>query len=173
MWAVLALASNSDPKLLDKIRSDLAQEYDPVIRGALIEALTAVRDPKLHHAILEALLAEPSLTPDELAGIWAMPLDPEARADSEAFLREHFAEVMKRLPQTETLFSLPLSTMHTFTEACGPERRDEIAAYVTKHYGPVPASARPIAQAIEQMDICIARKKLLEPSLRAWLTGKP
>ena len=173
MWAVLALASNSDPKLLDKIRSDLAQETDPVMRGALIEALTAVRDPKLHHAILAALLAEPSLTPDELAGMWAMPLDPEARADSEAFLREHFAEVMKRLPQTETLFSLPLSTMHTFTEACDPERRDEIAAYVTKHYGPVPASARPIAQAIEQMDICIARKKLLEPSLRAWLTGKP
>ena len=173
MWVVLALASNRDPKLLDKIRGDLAQEHDPVMRGALIQALTAVRDPTLHHAMLEALLAEPSLTPEELAGLWTMHFDQESRADSEAFLREHFAEVMKRLPRVETLFPLPLWTMPAFTEACEPGRRDEIAAYVTTHYAPVPASARPIAQAIEEMDLCIARKKLLEPSLRAWLTGKP
>ncbi len=173
MWVVLALASNSDPRLLDTIRTDLAQEHDPVMRGGLIEALTAVRDPKLHHAMLEALLAEPSLTADELAGVWTMHFDQDARADSEAFLREHFAEVMKRLPRAETVFSLPLSTIDTFTEACDPDRRDEIAAYVTKNYGPLPASARPIAQAIEAMDNCIARKKVLEPSLHAWLTSRP
>ncbi|CAN5611060.1 hypothetical protein BH11MYX1_BH11MYX1_12960 [soil metagenome] len=170
---VLEVSVNADPTLLDQVRRDLAQEHDPVEREALIHVLTGVRDCKLHRAMLEALVAEPSLTPEELASIWTSYRGEDGRADNEAFLREHFAEIMKRLPSLNADISLGLHTIDAFTRACDPARRDEIAGYVMKQYGPMPASARPVKQAIEAMDICIARKKLLEPSLRAWLTSKP
>ena len=173
LTTVLEIAVNVDPTLLDQVRRDLAQEHDPVVREALIHVLTGVRDRKFHRAMLEALIAEPSLAPDELASIWTSYQGEAGRADNEAFLREHFAEIMKRLPNTNDDAPLGLTTIDVFTAACDAGRRDELAAYVMKQYGPMPASARPVHQAIEAMDICIARKKLLEPSLRAWLMQKP
>jgi hypothetical protein len=66
-----------------------------------------------------------------------------------------------------------LNLVPVFTDACDPARRDELAAYVTQHFATASAGVRPVKQAIEGMDNCIARKRLLEPSLRAWLTAKP
>lgn len=173
MTTVLDLAVDAAPALLDQVRRDLAQERDPVNREALIHVLTGVGDLKLHRAMLEALMAEPSLTPDELAGLWGSYRDEQGRADNEAFLREHFAVILARLPSSNDDAPLALETMHVLTDACDPRRRDEIAAFVTKQYSVLPASTRPIKQAIEEMDICIARKQRLEHSLRAWLSGKP
>jgi alanyl aminopeptidase len=173
MTTVLELAVDAAPALLDQVRRDLAQEHDPVNREALIHVLTGVRDHGRHRAMLEALIAEPSLTPDELAALWDSYRDEQGRADNEAYLREHIAEILARLPSSNDDAPLALETMHVFTDACDPRRRDEIAAFVTKHYAALPASARPIKQAIEEMDICIARKQRLERSVRAWLAGKP
>jgi hypothetical protein len=78
------------------------------------------------------------------------------------------------MPASETeIFPLALLASVPFATACDPARRDEIATYVTAHFSSLPSAARPIKQLLEQMDDCIARKKLLEPTLRTWLTGKP
>ena len=92
----------------------------------------------------------------------------------EAYERAHLDAIMKRLPASENeIFPLALLAAAPFTAACDPARRDEITTYVTAHFSALPSAERPIKQFLEQMDDCIARKKLLEPALRAWLTGKP
>jgi hypothetical protein len=35
----------------------------------------------------------------------------------------------------------------------------------------MPGGARTVQQAIEGMDQCIARRKLMEPEIRSWLAG--
>ena len=88
-------------------------------------------------------------------------------------MRAHFDEVVKRLPSAATADApLVLSLTLPFTYACEAVTRDEIVAYLKQHFGSIATLARPLQQGIERMDNCIARKKLLEPSLRAWLTAE-
>jgi hypothetical protein len=144
------------------------------VRWVLLGVLGTVTDPVQHHAMLESLATDPALGPDEFARIWVSFEGEEQRADAEAYERAHLAEIMKRLPMSENeIFPLAVLAAIPLTAACDPARRDEITSFVTSHFSALPSAARPVKQFLEQMDDCIARKKLLEPSLRAWLTGKP
>ena len=58
-----------------------------------------------------------------------------------------------------------------FTATCDPARRDDIAEFVTRHFGSMPGGERIVKQAIEGMDQCIASRKLVEPAVRGWLGG--
>jgi hypothetical protein len=42
---------------------------------------------------------------------------------------------------------------------------------VTTTFGKLPGGARNVKQAIEGMDQCIAKRKVLEPEVKAWLQG--
>jgi hypothetical protein len=122
--------------------------------------------------MVESLVGDPKLAHDDLAELWLYGGE-EARADDEAYLRAHLDEVVKRLPSAENEdFPSFLYLVGPFANACDPARRDELAAYLTEHFGKLPSTVRPIKQAIEQMDNCIASKQALEPALRAWLHAK-
>jgi alanyl aminopeptidase len=172
LHAVVSIAANADPKLAAQLRSDLDVEHDPVIHTTIVDALSQLRDPTQHRAMLESIVADPKLSAEDVAALWASS-DEEVRADNEAFLRAHLDEVIKRLPSAATA-DAPLVLWLTlpFTFACEAATRDEIVAYLEQHFGSIATLARPLQQGIERMDNCIARKKLLEPSLRAWLTAK-
>jgi hypothetical protein len=58
-----------------------------------------------------------------------------------------------------------------FTGTCRADKRDEMAALATQHFAKLPGGARVVRQNIEAMDQCIARRKVLEPEVRGWLTG--
>jgi cytosol alanyl aminopeptidase len=174
MTAALQLAANADPKVVAQLRTDLTKERDTSVRWILLGVLGTVTDPVQHHAMLESLATDPALGPDEFSRIWVTFDGEEQRADVEAYERAHLAEIMKRLPMSENeIFPLAVFAAYPFVSACDPARRDEITTFVTTHFSALPSAARPIKQFLEQMDDCIARKKLLEPTLRAWLTGKP
>ena len=169
---VLGLAANADPKLAAKLRSDLDTETVPAIHEALLGTLASLHDPQQHRAMLESLVADRALTSEDLSHVFVYG-DEEARADDEAYLRGHFDEVMKRMPTGENEdFPSFLNLVPAFANACDPARRDEIATYLTEHFGKLPSAVRPVKQAIERMDNCIASKQALEPALRAWLHAK-
>jgi hypothetical protein len=77
---------------------------------------------------------------------------------------------MKSLPQDGTSGSFArLSGL--FTQTCDADQREAIAEYVKKTFGDMPGAKRIITQNLEAMDQCIERRKLVEPEIRAWLTG--
>jgi alanyl aminopeptidase len=172
MQRVLGLAANADPKIAAQLRADLATETSPVVHHTLLATLASLHDPQRHRAMLESLLGDSKLTAEDLGRMWEYG-EEEARADDEAYLREHLAEVMKRLPSAETEdFPIVLRLIAPFANACDPARRDEVATYLTEHFSKLPSAIRPVKQAIERMDNCIASKRALEPALRAWLGTK-
>jgi hypothetical protein len=137
-----------------------------------LQTLASLHDPQQHRAMLESLVGDPKLAPEDLGRLFYFGGE-EARADDEAYLRAHFDEVVKRLPSGENAdFPSVLYLVIPFANACDPARRDEIAAYLTEHFGKLPSAVRPVKQAIERMDNCIASKQALEPGLRAWLRAK-
>lgn len=77
---------------------------------------------------------------------------------------------MKNLPQDGTSgAAVALSAL--FTATCRADQRDAVATYVKQTFGSLPGGGRTVAQNLEQMDQCIARRAKLEPEIRGWLTG--
>jgi hypothetical protein len=58
-----------------------------------------------------------------------------------------------------------------FTAGCNAATRDEVAAYVADHFSMLSGAKRVIEQDVEAMDQCIAKRALVEPEVRAWLSG--
>jgi len=135
------------------------------------QGLGAIRDPELVKQILPVLL-EPVV--DLKHGqhlLFAYSEDPRTQPVVEAFVREHLEELMKRVPaQGATGGSAKVATV--FTHACDAARRDEIEAYVRKHFEKLEGGTRTVAKAVEEMDLCIARRAAMRPELQQWLDAR-
>jgi hypothetical protein len=91
------------------------------------------------------------------------------RRNAQEFFKENRDAIMKRIPSRVVSGQAYLAEL--FTASCSPERRDEIVDYVTRSFASLPGGARWVRQAIEGMDQCIARHKLVEREIRRWLAG--
>ncbi len=166
---VLAIAVSASPEVAKQIRAAALAETDVAVRSDLFGSLGAIRDPERLRAMLDTIL-EPGVHGLDAIGVLTGWSDQLQRAVVERWVRTHFADLQRVIPSDGSeIFPMLQWTAGTFTAACDAARRDELAAYVTKTYGVLPAGERPTKQAIEGMDQCIARRALVEPSLRAWL----
>ena len=96
------------------------------------------------------------------ADIWNLFGTPETVAHKDAILR--------RIPSDGTTTGQAWLS-GVFTSSCLADRRAEIVDYVNRTFASMPGGARTVQQAIEAMDQCIARRKLMEPEIRSWLAG--
>jgi len=177
---VLQLAVDARPEIFDRIMKDVVLESDRSKRQDMLHALASVRDPQRQTTAL-GLMLDRRLDAREtllmLAGgrgdrsniVLGDGQDANVAA-AQAFFRAHQAEIMKALPQDGT--SGPFARISAlFTASCRAEQRDEVTVYVTKTFAAMPGGKRTVAQSLEQMDQCIQRRAILEPEIRAWLTG--
>jgi len=166
---VLGLAVDASPEVFARILKDVYGEQDRTRRDEMLGALAGVRDPARQAKAIELVL-DPKL--DARETLWMLfggRLEPN-RAVAQQYFRDHKDAILKRLPNDETAGGVAnLSAL--FTDSCAADRRDAIADYVTQTFAKLPGGARVIQQNIEQMDQCIARRKLLVPEIRGWLTG--
>ncbi|HEU0030489.1 MAG TPA: M1 family metallopeptidase [Kofleriaceae bacterium] len=166
---VLHIAVDAKPEFFEKIRKDVYTEPDRTRRGEMFSALASVRDVERQKQAL-ALVLDPKLDIRETLDIFGNSTTRMNHTVAQQFFREHHEEVMKRVPTDDT--AGPLAGLaYIYTWSCAADQRDAIADYVTKTFGKLPGGPRVVKQAIERMDQCIARRKLLEPELRAWLGG--
>ena len=166
---VLRIAIDGDPDRVGHAIEELRAVPKRDDRNVLITTLAALRDPKSYAAALEVTL-DPALDLRETERILSRSTTEATRSLAEAFFRAHAEELEKRLPKDEVAGTLR-GIIHLFTNACDAKRRDELAAEVTKRFGSRPGGAHVVAEAIEQMDQCIATRAALEPEVRGWLGG--
>ena len=166
---VLQLAVDADASLFDKVLAEVRSETDRERRNEMFDALAAVRDPARQAKAL-ALVLDPSLDLRETVGILQDTTTETGLAAAQAFFRAHAAEILGRMPKDATKDGVgALSAL--FTRTCRADQRDAIATYVTRELSHYPGAKLLVAQSIETMDQCIARRTRIEPQLRAWLGG--
>ena len=175
---VLQIAVDANPALFERIMKEVVTEADRSKRQEMLRALASVRDPKRQTTAL-GLMLDGRLDARETlqmlfgggGGRGGGGGGDDANLDvSQAFFREHQAAIMKTMPQDGT--SGPFARLSAlFTQSCNADQRAAIADYVKQSFSSLPGGTRIIAQNLEQMDQCIARRALLEPEIRAWLTG--
>jgi alanyl aminopeptidase len=178
---ILDIAVDASPALFDRVLKDVvAGEPDRSKRTEMLHALGAVRDPRRQTVAL-GLILDQRLDPRETVGLLfgaasrGRRLDPSyldttSLATAQAYFRDHQAEILATMPQDGTAGTFTyLSAL--FTSTCQADQRDAIAGYVKQTFAGLSGGARIVAQNLEQMDQCIARRALLEPEIRGWLTG--
>jgi alanyl aminopeptidase len=166
---VLYLAVDASPEVFERILHDVHAEADRARREEMLGALGWVRDPKRQARALELVLDAKLDARETLTVLYGARLEAN-RAVAQQYFRDHTKEILARLPADETAGGVAnLSSL--FTSSCDAARRDAISDYVTKTFGKFPGAARVLQQNIEEMDHCIARRRLLEPEIRGWLTG--
>jgi alanyl aminopeptidase len=93
-----------------------------------------------------------------------------ARGVAAAYLREHLAQLLERLPYRGDARTATLA--YAFLGGCDAATRDDAVAFVKQTFSAYVGAERILAEGVEYLDICIARRKLLAPRLEAWLTRR-
>ncbi len=166
---IVAAAADASPEAFARLLRDARLEQDRAHRDEALGALASVRDLDRQRAAF-ALVLDPQLDLRETMWILLGSRDEANRASAREFFRSHKQEILARLPTTDTT-GRSLSLVYLYTSTCDARTRDQVVSDVTETFGKVPGSKLLIDQAIEAMDQCIARRTLLEPEVRGWLTG--
>ena len=161
--ALNAAASHGDQSLFDKIHDTALKSQDPRARQMLIAALAAFRDPTLIRERL-ALLLTNEFDPRESFSAFLFPAPPDARGLPFEFVQQNFDALVKKLPRdVGEDYAAQLSAVgNGFCDASG---RAEIESFFGPKADRFNGGKRILAQTLERIDLCIARKQTLGPSL--------
>ena len=166
---VVAVAVDAKQDEFDRFVAVVHSETDRQRRSEIFGALGSVRDARRYGQALE-LIADTTLDIRETLWLLFQATTPAQRAIAQQFYLAHEAELQKRMPADEA--TSPMASLsYIFTGTCRAEKRDEMVKLATDHFAKMPGGELVVKQAIEGMDQCIARRKLLEPEVRGWLTG--
>jgi alanyl aminopeptidase len=166
---VLSAAADASPDAFARLLAAVRTEQDRDLREELFDAVAQVRDPDRQRAAL-ALVLDTQHDIRETMWMLLAGRTEANRAVARQFFRDHRDAILGRIP-TDTTTGQSLALASLFTSACDAAHRDDVVAYVTATFGSLPGAKRSLAQHIEAMDQCIARKAVLEPEIRGWLSG--
>jgi cytosol alanyl aminopeptidase len=166
---VLTIAVDASPDLHGKILRDVKTEPDRIRRDEMYTALSSVRDAKRLEAALELLL-DSQVDIRETQWMLLTTTSEATRKVAERFVRVHKDKLLERLPKDAVTGMVGLMAT-LFAGSCDEAQRDETRTYVLANFGKLVGGERVINQSFEAMDQCIASRKLLEPELRAFLSG--
>jgi alanyl aminopeptidase len=167
--AVLELAAHASPAVFTRLLDEVHREPDRARRQEIVNALASTPDPEQQRAAL-ALILDPGLDIRDTQFMLFAANREANRLVAQQFVRDNRDAIMKRIPSDGTS-SGQAWLAFVLTAACAPDSRDEVVDYVNAHFAKLSGGARTVQQAIEGLDQCIARRKLIEPELRAWLGG--
>jgi cytosol alanyl aminopeptidase len=166
---VVALAAHASPPMFERLLREVYTETDRARRQEIVGALASVPDVVQQRAAL-ALMLDPKM---DIRDTQFMLFGADRRANrlvAQQFVKENKDALMKRIPSDGTTGGQSWLA-YVFTSSCSAESRDEVVAYVNLNFAGLAGGERIVKQAIEGMDQCIARRKLLEPEIRSWLSG--
>ncbi|MBA3463790.1 MAG: M1 family metallopeptidase [Deltaproteobacteria bacterium] len=166
---VLEIAVDAKPEVFARILKEVRTEPDRTRRDEMYGALGSVRDPKRQLEALALVLDKSLDIRETISLLWGGSMD-QGRAVARRFFKDNQAAILSRLPQ-DAVTSPIAYYAYLFTNACRADQRDEITAYVRKEFTSLPGGKRVVDQAIERMNQCIAKRTVLEPEIRGWLTG--
>ncbi len=166
---VLLIAADASPDLHAKLLRDVKTEPDRIRREEIFTAISGTRDTKRLEAALELLL-DPNVDIRESQAMLLTTTSEATRKTAERFVRVHKDKLLARLPNDAVTGMVGL-TATLFAGSCDEAQRDETRTYAMTNFSKIVGGERVINQAFEAMDQCIASRKLIEPELRAFLSG--
>jgi alanyl aminopeptidase len=165
--ALSVAADEGDAAFFDALLVQLEHSDDPVIRGRLLGALGSVTTPELAKRA-RALTTDPRLRANEVLIPLSVQLQMiETRDASWVYMRDAFDAIVTRLSPGRA-GGLPY-----FVRYCDDAHINEVEAFFTPKIAALDGGPRNLANALESMRLCSARRKAHEENMRAYFASKP
>jgi len=164
---VLPIAANASAAISTQLVADAVVEPDHDLRLLQLHALAAIEDPVRAQAVRDLAL-DPRIPNEDAVSFMTAAREGAAAREAIRWFEAHAAAFLARFPKNDTFAPY---LVYAF-EICDADRRDAAVAFMTEHFGKMPSAGKLLRQRIEGIDQCIAQKKIIEPSLRAWITAK-
>jgi aminopeptidase N len=163
---VTTAAIHGDAKLFDALAAAADRSESPEEQYRYLYALAAFHDPTLIDRGLERSLTSQIRTQDTALYLSRFLFSPTARPRAWAFIREHWTALEPKV----TIFGGDTNLTRALGAFCDAGSRDEVQTFFEAH--PLPAAARTLAQALEQINNCIALKEKQTPAVANWLATR-
>ncbi|MFO0592226.1 MAG: M1 family aminopeptidase [Polyangiaceae bacterium] len=156
-----AAASRGDRKLFDRMLALFRKEQDSRRRERVIGALAAFRDPALLKEAM-SLYLDPKLDPRSTIGVlWAPQYNARASWD---FVKANFDAILARTPvETRPYLVMPAGQL------CDEKSRADLESFMAERSAKIMGAPRLVAQQVEGISLCIARREAHAESLKAFL----
>jgi alanyl aminopeptidase len=166
--ALGVVGEEADRATWDAMKALLVGSVDETLRGRLAWALGAAKDPTLAAAARELCL-DPALRETEmLAPLWAQLSNVETRDTAWAWVKEHYDAILTRLPKHHGGVQL----VGTGRSYCDEAHAHDVEAFFTPKIESIEGGPRALAQTLEDVRLCAARRSAQEASGRELFAGK-
>jgi alanyl aminopeptidase len=163
-------AEDGGAPVFDQLVAALDKENDDPARRRLLSAIGSATEPALAARARELELG-PRVRPNEVGRILAAGL----RTHTGKAVREQawsfvLANMDKLLQKTQPAYASRLVSLGA--GFCDRAHRDALEKLFTPRVGQIEGGPRALAGALEELDLCIARRAAHEPSARSFLSQK-
>lgn len=167
--AVLGTAAYyGDKQLAHRMIDELKQTKDRLERNRIIAALRSFRDRDALETIMQSVLSG-AIPFIEGGGLMNAGQSEEAtRTLGFEFMQAHFDEIAKKRP-TGGGFDAGARFPSVGASFCEASQRNQLAAFFEPRVSQFTGAPRALAQVLEQIDVCIAAKKVQQPGLESFL----
>ena len=168
--SVLATAAHTgDLALFNRFLAALRSTQDRQEKQRLLGAMIAFHDKAALEAGMQAVLKKEIPLADGFSILINAGRNfPDTRTLPFEFIERHFGEIVAGHP---SIFGNELGSYLPFSGAsfCDSKSRDELKAFFGPLVNQYAGAPRNLAQVLEGIDLCIARKAAQEPGVRAFL----
>ncbi len=161
--AILGVAAqHGDRKLFDRMVLEAKKAKDDHRRGLILEALADFRDPEIATESMKLLLSDDF----DIREAFGLLFGGDHRSDDArfAFVKKNYDTLLAKIPN-----ELKPEMASTGRRFCDEAHRGDLEAFFGERMAKVTGGPRKLAQVVESIDLCIAEKKALGPSLDAFL----
>jgi alanyl aminopeptidase len=166
--ALAVVGEEADRATWDALRSLLDKTQDEAVRGRLVRALAVARDPALATAAREMVL-DPSLRDTEvLSPLYAQLDRPDTREAAWAWMKEHYDAVLARVPRHREGVQL----VGAGGRFCDADHAKDVESFFTPKIEAIESGPRALAETLEEVQLCAARRTASEASARAFFAAR-
>jgi alanyl aminopeptidase len=163
--SVLAVAArNGDRALFDKFRAAAKVEKERKDRNFLLGAMAGFRDPEIAKVAMAITLTDEHPTYETIRLVWGALGFPETRELAYQFVKTNFDALVARMPRDSEAGFIGIGAAF-----CDVEHRDDAATFFKDRAPKWLNGPRSLARMIERADVCVARRRALEPGITAFL----
>jgi alanyl aminopeptidase len=163
--AVLSAAARSgDRTLFDRMHAAARKTQDRTERAHLLNAMGSFQDPELVQKRIQLLLTDEFDIREAGSLMFGGLEEPALREKTYAFLKVNYDAIAGKLPKEYEPYLAFVGGSF-----CDEAHRKDIEAFFGERTSKAPGGPRILAQVLEQVDLCIARKKAQAGSVEVFL----
>ena len=157
---LLVAAQHGDRALFDAMHAAARKERDRHAREMLLDAMGSFRDPAIAGDALRIALSDEFAAREAIVVVYAATHSELTRGPAYDFVREHFGELVGKLPAREGAALIAAGAA-----LCDDSKRAEVEAFFQRRMAELPGGPRRYAQAVEQLRTCAAVRAAQAPAV--------